>query len=214
MSKKNIKMNKEIKEYIKNEVFPQYSKNDKGHRLDHIDYVIQRSLNFAKEIKDINLDMVYTIAVYHDIGHHINPKKHEELSAEILKQDNKLKEFFTEEEINTMYEAIIDHRASLEYEPRSIYGKIVSSADRNTNINDILRRTYEYRVNNYKNESQDEVINESYEHIKQKFTKNGYAANKMYFIDIEYTNFINEVDNLIKDKNKFIQKYKEINNLN
>lgn len=213
MSKKNIKMNKEIKEYIEKEIFPQYSKNDKGHRLDHIDYVIKRSFNFAKEIKDINLDMVYTIAAYHDIGHHINPKKHEEISAEILKQDNKLKEFFTEKEINIMYEAIIDHRASLKYEPRSIYGKIVSSADRNTNINDILKRTYEYRVNNYKSDSQEEIINESYEHIKNKFTNNGYAANKMYFVDKEYTNFINEVDNLIKDKNRFIQRYKEINDL-
>lgn len=48
-----------------------------------------------------------------------------------------------------MSEAIEDHRASLEYIPRSIYGKIISSADRNTSIEDILKRTYEYRNGTY-----------------------------------------------------------------
>lgn len=68
-------INKELKEYIENNIFPEYNKNDEGHNLDHIKYVIERSLKFAKIVQDINVDMVYTIAVYHDLGHHIDKKK-------------------------------------------------------------------------------------------------------------------------------------------
>ena len=67
-------INKELKEYIENNIFPEYNKNDEGHNLDHIKYVIERSLKFAKIVQDINVDMVYTIAVYHDLGHHIDKK--------------------------------------------------------------------------------------------------------------------------------------------
>lgn len=56
--------------------------------------------------------MVYVIAAYHDIGHHIDAKSHEIISAQILSEDKKLKKFFSEEQIMVMKEAIEDHRAS------------------------------------------------------------------------------------------------------
>ena len=121
-----------LQEYIENHILPIYEKNDEGHGLEHIQYVINRSLKFAQTIPNIDYDMIYTIAAYHDIGHHIDRKNHEKVSAEILLQDKTLRNYFNEEEIIIMAEAVYDHRASLEYEPRSIYGKIVSSADRNT----------------------------------------------------------------------------------
>ena len=74
--------------------------------------------------------MVYTIASYHDIGHHIDSKTHEIISADIMSKDNNLANFFTPEELITIKEAIEDHRASAKDDPRSIYGRIVSSADR------------------------------------------------------------------------------------
>ena len=43
-----------------------------------------------------------------------------------------------------MSEAVEDHRSSLENDPRSIYGKIVSSADRNTSVEVTLKRCYSY----------------------------------------------------------------------
>ena len=139
-------LNKELVKYIEEVVFPKYELNDMGHDLSHIKYVIDRSLKFASIAEDINLNMVYVIAAYHDIGHHIDAKNHEVVSARILDEDTKLKEFFKDEEIKIMVEAVEDHRASLEYEPRSIYGKIVSSADRNTLIDVPLKRTYAYNI--------------------------------------------------------------------
>ena len=52
-----MKINLELKEYIEKNIFPSYKKNDLGHNLDHIKYVINRSLKFASEvdgIKEVN----------------------------------------------------------------------------------------------------------------------------------------------------------------
>lgn len=206
-------LNKELKEYIDADILPRYNDNDKGHGLEHIMYVIDRSMRFAKTIDDINYDMVYTIAVYHDIGHSIDAKNHEKISADILFEDVNLKKFFSKEQIKIMSEAVYDHRASSEINPRSIYGKIVSSADRNTNIEDILKRTYEYRIKHFENASLEQIIDESYNHLLEKFGKKGYAVEKMYFEDLEYKNFLDNVDKLLKDRNEFNKIYIKANKI-
>ena len=59
-----------------------------------IKYVIDRSLKFASKVDNINYDMVYVIAAYHDIGHYIDAKNHEKVSSYILFNDVNLKKFF------------------------------------------------------------------------------------------------------------------------
>lgn len=209
-----IKINTELKQYIEKNIFPNYEKNDLGHNLEHIKYVIDRSLKFARTCDKINYDMVYTIAAYHDIGHHIDATNHEKISSEILQNDTNLKKFFNEEQIKIMADAVYDHRASLETEPRSIYGKIVSSADRNTNIDVILKRTYEYRIKHNPEYNLEQIIEESRQHIIDKFGKKGYATEKMYFEDIQYKNFLEEVHILAENIDVFRKRYIEVNNLN
>lgn len=206
-------INNNLINYIENNIFPVYSLNDKGHDISHIKYVINRSIRFASTINDINMDMVYTIAAYHDIAHHLDPENHESLSANVLEKDENLRVFFSEEEIKVMSEAISDHRASKNGEPRSIYGKIVSSADRNTDLDTIIRRTYLYRIKNYPNMELDEIIGESLKHIEEKFGANGYANNKMYFIDEEYNKFLEDVNNITSDEDEFKKRYLLVNNL-
>lgn len=206
-------INKEIAKYIEKFILPQYKSNDKGHGINHIMYVIERSFKFADTVKDINLDMVYVIAAYHDIGHKIDVKNHEVVSAQLLLNDEKLKEFFTDEQMKLMSEAIEDHRASLTTEPRSIYGKIVSSADRNVNLDEILMRTYEYRIKHSSDLSIEEIIDESYNHIMDKFGKNGYATNKMYFEDPDYETFLKELEVFLSDRKEFFKRYCEVNNI-
>ena len=206
-------INEELKKYIENNILPEYEKNDEGHRIDHIEYVIRRSLNFAKKVKDINLDMVYTIAAYHDITHHINPKTHEIDSAKYLKDDKNLREFFTEEEINIMSDAVADHRASNESEPRTIYGKIVSSADRNTILDAPFKRTYAYRLKNSPDSTLEQIIKESYDHLVSKFGNKGYAKEKMYFEDLEYKKFLSDLNYYLSDYELFKKEYKRINNI-
>ena len=174
-------MNSELVEYIEKNIFPIYEKNDVGHGLEHIKYVIERSLKFAKQVVSINYDMVYVIASYHDIAHHINHKEHEKLSSEFLFSDNNLRKYFNEEEMCIMRDAVYDHRASMDREPRSIYGKIVSSADRNTDINDILKRTYSYRISHFPDSSIEEIINEielMVEDVASKIPELGFIFRK------------------------------------
>lgn len=208
-----MNINKEIVNYIEKNVFPSYEKNDAGHGINHIKYVINRSLKFAENVKDINFDMVYVIASYHDIGHYIDAKNHEKVSAQILLNEKWLEKYFTKDEINVMSQAVEDHRASLEYEPRSIYGKIVSSADRNTSLELPLKRTYTYRLKHSPNSTIDEIIEESRLHLIDKFGKEGYANEKMYFVDEEYDNFLKEIQELCSDKELFRKKYIEINEI-
>lgn len=208
-----MEVNKNLKKYIEKNIFPIYERNDLGHNLEHIKYVIERSLSFAKMVEDINYDMVYVVAAYHDLGHHIDADNHEKVSAELLLEDNQLKEFFTIEQIKTMADAVYDHRASLEGEPRSIYGKIVSSADRNTLVDVPLKRTYAYRVKHNPTATLEEIIEESRHHLIKKFGKKGYASEKMYFEDKEYKKFLEDIQTLVMNKEQFTIRYMEANDL-
>ena len=143
-------MKKELIEYIENKIFPLYSKNEEGHGTNHIKTVIKRSLELAKGY-NVDLDMVYTIASYHDLGHYIDRKKHEIISAQMFIEDENIKKWFTDEQINIIKEAIEDHRSSSNHEPRSIYGKIISTADRNIiDVDTAIKRAYNSTKKNYK----------------------------------------------------------------
>ena len=207
-----MKINENLKKYIEENVFPEYSKNEPAHNIEHIKYVINRSFKFADTVPNINYDMVYTIAAYHDIGHHIDPKKHEIISGEIMSKDENLKKFFSVEELKIIKEAIEDHRASSNHEPRSIYGKIVSTADRNNTVEACLRRSYSYNKKLHPEYNDEQIFEDCHFHLNDKFGENGYA--KFFFKDEEYENFLKDIRELLSDKNKFIETQKNyINNL-
>ena len=204
-------INKDLEKYIKNEILPQYEKNDSGHSLVHIDYVMKRCFKFAEQFGNIDFNMLYTIATFHDIAHHIDKKNHEKLSAEIFYNNEKMKEFFSESERNLIKDAIEDHRASANTEPRSDYGKIISSADRSTDIDDFLRRTHAYTLKHFPNCTKEEMLKRAYDHTEQKYGKSGYA--KHYVTDEEYENFRENINSLLLSKEYFTKKYYKINNI-
>jgi len=198
-----MKISNALEEYIQNNIFPIYNKNDQGHNLEHIKYVINRSIKFADTIPDIDYNIVYTVAAYHDIGHHIDPKKHELISAEIMYADDKLKEFFNDEERIIIKEAIEDHRASSNHEPRSIYGKIVSTADRNNTVEACLRRSYCYNKKLHPEFNDEQIFEDCHYHLNDKFGENGYA--KFYFKDEEYEKFLTDIRDILANKDRFIE---------
>lgn len=196
-----------LKEYIESKVFPEYDKNEQGHGIAHIKTVIDRSNRLSRGY-DVNMDMVYTIASFHDIGHHINKDKHEIISAEIMEKDMNLKNWFSDEQILIMKEAIEDHRASLNREPRSIYGKIISSADRTIiDIDNTIRRTYLYGKKHESNYTHEQLVNRVYEHLSHKYGENGYA--KCYIKDEEFENALNSLRSILKDKESFCKRVEE-----
>lgn len=201
-------INQELVKYIESEIFPLYNRNEEGHGIGHIKTVIKRSLELAKNY-DVDLNMVYVIASYHDIGHYIDRKKHEIISAEMFMKDEKIKKWFTTEQINTIKDAIEDHRASSNHEPRTIYGRIVSTADRTIiNIENTIRRACSYGKRNYAELSEEEQIERVYQHLTEKYGENGYA--KVYLEDKEFDESIKKLRQALSNKEEFIKRVKRV----
>ena len=203
-------MNIDLKMYLDENILTKYDDNVGGHGVEHIKYVIERSFEIVDEFKlDVDLNIVYTVAMFHDIGYMENPEEHHIVSANMFLEDNVVKEYFSFEEINIIYEAIIDHRASLEYDARSIYGKIVSSADREIDVDRLLTRSLSYAYDKYKDEDGEigvdvyTIIDDSYNKISKKYGAGGYA--KIFYEDKKYKEFINKIRFLTDNKEKFIE---------
>lgn len=206
-------VNSSLKKYIEKNIFPHYALNDKGHNLDHIQYVIRRSLSFANQAHGVDEDMAYTVACYHDAGHHIDAKHHEIVSAQILREDIGLRDFFSEQQIEIMAQAVEDHRASGKTMPRSIYGKIVSTADRSTDFDNALMRCYEYNLKHGTTDIEENMLL-TINHLKDKYGESGYALSKSFFKDVEYEKFLSDVRNITKDEKAFRERFMKVNRIN
>lgn len=204
------RVNKEITNYVEAEILPKYNKLG-GHTDKHIRQVIERSLRFYQQKPDLNIDMVYVIAAYHDLGRLINNETHNIESAKLLRKDKFIKEHFSDKEIDVMAEAIEDHRASLGHEPRSMYGKLVSSADRNTDINDMLSRVYDYTKHLHPEMSESKILEEARYHLRRKYSPDGYASNTMYFDDPDFASVLIKVKEVTRNPEIFTKIMREHN---
>lgn len=162
-----------LREYIEQEILPRYENYDSAHRLDHIGAVIRRSADLAKGY-DVDEDMVYAIAAYHDLGICEGRELHHLSSARMMREDGNLRQWFSEEQIETMAQAVEDHRASAKSAPRSVYGRIVAEADREIDADTIVRRTIEYGLSHYPEYDRQGQFNRFKEHIDQKYARGGY----------------------------------------
>lgn len=207
----NVK--KEIIDYIENNIFPEYSLNEESHGIKHIKNVIQRSFEIIDEFNlTLDSNLVYVIASYHDLGHHIDYEHHEIYSAKLFLNNPEILNFFNKREIKLIEEAILDHRSSCDHEPRNIYGKIISSADRSIDYINSLKRNYIYYKNHFSNMTNEDIINLSYEHKLKKYGKeNGFG--KMYFKDAKYLQYESELKKLVSSKENFTLTFKKVNNL-
>ena len=154
--------------------------------------------------------MLYVVVSFHDIACHINRDEHEILSAKRMYEDEMLKSFFTDEERLVIKEAIEDHRASLEYVPRNIYGKILSSADRKIDIDIYLKSSMGFSIKKNPDITDEDVIEESYQFAIKKFGKNGYATTKMYVEDRKYKEYLEELQRLIDNKQEYILRARKV----
>lgn len=200
-------MSQELTEYIEKNIYPLYERNDWAHQMWHIREVVERSLKLANDYP-VNKEMVYVIASFHDLGCYIDRENHEKISAKLMEEDTFIQKFFTPEDIKIMKEAIADHRGSLEYEPRSIYGKIISSADRFTTIKGIMRSTHSYTLEFFPQLPWEEMVRGSYDYIKKKYGKGGYA--KSYIPNLEFEQFLVDVNYYLDNYELFSLKLKEV----
>lgn len=162
-----------LQQYIEQSILPQYEAFDGGHRRDHADSVIRESIKLAREYQ-VDERMAYTIAAYHDLGLRIDREKHHIHSGEILMADETLRQWFTQEQLLTMRDAIEDHRASSKNPPRTIYGAIVAEADRQMVPETVIHRTMAYSAKLFPNGDFETLYQRSKEHLLEKYAEGGY----------------------------------------
>ena len=163
-----------LKKYVDEKIIPQYADFDKAHQADHVNMVIEQSLQIASEMPKVDINMVYITAAFHDLGLVNGRENHHIDSRKILETDEFIKSYFTAEQIKTMGEAVEDHRASKSGKPRNQYGLIVAEADRFIDSETIIRRTIQYGLKNYPELDRAGHFNRTVQHLNEKYGPNGY----------------------------------------
>ena len=186
-----------IRQYIESEIIPRYDNFDAAHGRDHVEYVISQSLKLS-EYYDVDRDMVYVIAAYHDTGLAVDRKTHHLESGRIMRADRNLRQWFSEGQIETMARAVEDHRASSDHEPRSIYGKIVAEADRQIDPETIIRRTVQYGLSHYPELDREGHWQRMLDHLNEKYAEGGYL--RLWIPESDNAGKLKELHEIIKDR--------------
>jgi len=197
-------MKTEIIEMIR-DILPEYDKvNEGGHGREHIIDVITKSYHMAIEFGE-NPEVCCTAALLHDIGllnysrkiHHIGS------AIYVTEHIDMLSRYFNEEEIYKIFSAVLEHRSGFNEEYTSLVSKIVSDADRSTNIYLMISRSYQYNKNKGFNE--EKIYREVYSHLKEK-----YYDRKYTFISRSLQEELDNARTILENKTLFDEYYKKI----
>ena len=174
-------MRESLERYIFNEIVPKYSSFDTAHKEDHALTVISQAMNLlermpedVRNVQEINEEMLLTAAACHDLGLVNGRERHHLDSGTIIRADERLREWFSQEQIETIAQAAEDHRASGKSEPRSMYGMLVAEADRVIDGETIIRRTIQFGFNNYPGLDHEGHIRRAIDHLREKYGRGGY----------------------------------------
>ena len=200
-------MNPELQAYLETAVLPRYETFDAAHRTDHVRTVIAQSLRLAARY-DVDLDMVCTIAAYHDVGLSDGRERHHLRSGELLAADPALRRWFSEEQIAVMREAVEDHRASSGHEPRTVYGRIVAEADRCIDPETVLRRTVQYGLEHCPELDREGQYARCCEHLQRKYADGGYL--RLWIPRSENARRLEELRALLRDRDGLRRRFDAI----
>ena len=162
-----------LRAYVESEIIPRYDGFDKGHGRDHVETVIGQALTLSR-FYDVDPELVYTAAAYHDTGLCADRKTHHVVSARIIREDPRLLEWFTQEQIETIADAAEDHRASSDHAPRTIYGRLIAEADRQIVPETVIRRTIQFGLSHYPELDREGHWQRTLEHLHEKYAEGGY----------------------------------------
>lgn len=186
-----------LQEYVEKEIIPRYASFDKAHKEDHVRSVIDEALSLAAYY-DVDRDMVYAAAAFHDTGLVEGRQTHHIASGRIIREDPRLAEWFSPEQIETIAQAAEDHRASSGSEPRSIYGRIIAEADRDIIPMKILRRTVQFGMEHYPELDKEGHWNRFVDHLHEKYYYGGYL--KLFIPESRNATRLEELRRIIGDE--------------
>lgn len=196
----------QLKDYIERDILPLYDSFDNAHQRNHAEEVIERSMALAAHY-EVSKNMVYTIASYHDVGLCEGRETHHLVSGRIIREDQKLRDWFTEDQIETMAQAAEDHRASSGHEPRSLYGKIVAEADRLISPEKVIKRTIQFGLDHYPELDEKGQYQRFRAHLLEKYSGTGYL--KLWLPESENAPRLEQLRQIIRDENKMRETFEQ-----
>ena len=182
-------INSTLEKYIFEEVVPRYASFDAAHKEDHALTVIRQALELLDGrdswaaaqanveplwLAPVDRAMLLTAAACHDLGLVNGRERHHLDSGIIIRADQRLREWFTEEQIEVIAQAAEDHRASGKGAPRSIYGMLIAEADRIIDEETIIRRTIQFCLKHYPDLCREGQLQRAKEHLVEKYGRGGY----------------------------------------
>ena len=200
----------EIREFLEREIVPLYDNFDAGHGRDHVHTVMSQSLSLASHYPEVDTCLLLTAAAYHDLGLEQGRDLHHVYSAAIIRNDKRLRQWFNEDEINTIAEAAEDHRASSGHEPRTIYGRIVAEADRIIDSETIVRRALQYGLSHEPDLDREGQYSRLMDHMLEKYAEGGYL--KLWIPYGENARRLKEFRQMLADKQAFRALFDKIYN--
>lgn len=198
----------EIRQFVEREIVPRYDDFDAGHSRDHVLTVIDQALQLAEYYPEVDRCILLVAAAYHDLGL-INGREHHHAdSARIIREDKRLLQWFSDDEINLIADAAEDHRASSDHEPRTIYGRIVAEADRIIDGETIVRRALQYGMKHEPGLDREGQYRRLMEHMREKYDYGGYL--KLWIPQSANARRLEEFRQVLADEPRFRQLFNHI----
>lgn len=201
-----IMINEELKLYVEKNILPIYNTFDKAHDENHVRQVIANSLEIAQEY-DLDKNIIFAAAAYHDLGLQIERAKHEEYSRDIMLKDKELDKYFNQEEKEIIADAILTHRASCKTVPKTIYGKVIADADNDLDPYRIIERMVMYSLDHYKDLDRKGHLDRCFEHGHEKYGHQGYL--KLYLDSEVNKKNLSQVRKWLDEEKEFIRIFDE-----
>ena len=200
----------EIRQFVEREIVPRYDDFDAGHSRDHVLTVIDQALQLAEYYPEVDHCILLVAAAYHDLGLVNGREHHHADSARIIREDKRLLQWFSDDEINLIADAAEDHRASSDHEPRTIYGRIVAEADRIIDGETIVRRALQYGMKHEPGLDRDGQYRRLMEHMREKYDYGGYL--KLWIPHGDNARRLEEFRQLLADPKAFLRLFDKIYN--
>jgi uncharacterized protein len=217
----------DLLKYIYEDIVPEYASFDPAHREDHALTVIGQAMElldrmpiWLKEhpedakVWDVPVDrnVLMAAAACHDLGLTNGRDNHHLDSGKIIRTDERLREWFTPEQIETIAQAAEDHRASGKSVPRSIYGMLVAEADRVIEGDTIIRRTIQFGFKHYPDLDREGHMARAISHLREKYGRGGYL--KLWIPWSDNAARLNELQEIIADdeavRKAVLQQFEEL----
>lgn len=219
----------DLEHYIYNDIVPRYAGFDAAHREDHAQTVIDQAMQLLERMPqwiceakaagqdvsewdmEVRRDILLAAAACHDLGLVNGRDNHHMDSGKIIRTDEKLKEWFSGDEIEIIAQAAEDHRASGKSAPRSIYGMLVAEADRVIDGDTIIRRTIQFGFKHYPDLDREGHIGRAVAHLREKYGRGGYL--KLWIPWSDNAARLSELQDIIEDDDAIRRKVSDIYNM-